>query len=102
MRSESPGIGIQSEAIESPPLLIWFAAVEDRAFQFPVSAKQAAGEHAKTDVSGVLPMVGQRRGEIVHGRRSGHERNGAEGRLAGRRGVDWHADTARERALVHH
>ena len=63
--------------------------------------EEAGGQDAETDVRGVLPMVRQRRGQIVHGRWSVHEGDGPERRFPRRRGIDCHADAVRQRALVH-
>ena len=65
-------------------------------------SENAGGEDAEADMCGVLPMVRQRRGEIVHGGRPMHESYGTKRRLSRGRGVDRHADVARERAFVHH
>src|SRR2546423_15002042 len=102
MRGESSGIGIQSQAIESPPFLIRLAAVESGPLQFPVSPENACSENAETDMRGVLPMVRQRRVKVVHRRWPVHERDRAERRLTGRRGVEHDAGVVRKRTLVHH
>src|SRR5207247_487931 len=99
---ESPRVRIQPDGIEGPALLIWFAAVEGRAFEFPAWAEETGREHTKADVGGVLPVVGQRCGGNVHRRRAMHEGDGTEGRLPRRRGVRRHADAARERSFIHH
>src|SRR5438876_9125108 len=85
---ESSGVRVEADAIESPSLLVRLATVEGRSLQFPVPSKEAGGQDAETDMRGVLPVVRQRRGQIVHGRRSVHEGDGTECRLARRRGID--------------
>src|ERR1041385_5252332 len=58
---ESSRVRIETDRIEAPPLLIRFAAIEGRAFEFPMCSEETGRQHTKADVGRILPMVGKMR-----------------------------------------
>src|SRR4051812_47305188 len=84
----STRVRIEPNGVEVPTVLIRLSAVECRAFELPGVSEQPGGEHTKTHVRGILPVMTDRSGWVVHRGGAMHKGYRAESGLTGRGRVE--------------
>ncbi len=100
IEAQTAGPGVQSKGIEVPAVLVRLAAIEHRALDLPGAMDEAGGDHPEGDVGGIQPMMGDRRGRIVHPREAVHEGDGPQRRLARIAGIEEHRRRPADRKAV--
>lgn len=82
------GNRIESTEIKVPSFLIWFPAVEERAFECPSSALDRGTHHAEADVRRVKCMMAERCEDQTRRRSTMHECHRSKRRFAGGASID--------------
>src|SRR5437764_87985 len=82
LKRESRRTRVPWMGLEVVTILVRLSAVEDRAFHLEPAIGEARRENAKTDVSGILKVMRQRRRWILRGRSAMHECSWPKRRLA--------------------
>jgi len=81
-------------------MLVGFAAIEDRAFRFPLLAEHSGGHHAVGNVRGVEPVMRNRRDRIRERRETMWKRDRAQRWFACEAAIELPCHGGGQRTLV--